>query len=84
MGASPKYKVYLDGQYEASVRHPETGAAICAMYGEGAEIRYSHSPNHVGWREGFEAFPASESYDRVGDLVRAREADHDTSKGLPV
>ena len=66
------------GNYVASCVAAEAGAALMAMYGEGAEIRNGHSKRNDIWREGFEAQPAGESYDFVALVV----ADCTTAKDV--
>lgn len=71
MAASPKYKVYADGEYVASVKYAEDAAAIVAFRGEGTTIRYSHGATL--WTEGKESFSAAESYDRTAVVIWQRE-----------
>jgi hypothetical protein len=68
------------GNYVASCVAAEAGAALMAMYGDGAEIRNGHSKKNAIWREGFEAQPAGESYDFVSLVV----ADRTTAKDVPL
>lgn len=68
---TPRLKIYNpQGEYVAACKHAEDAACLVALYGNGATIRYDHSK--VVWREGAEQFSASESYDRVADVVTAR------------
>lgn len=62
------------GNYVASCVEAEAGAALMALYGEGAEIRNGHAKKNTLWREGFEAQPAGDSYDYVALVVKDRTA----------
>ncbi|ETV28924.1 hypothetical protein K3Z95_01355 [Pseudomonas aeruginosa] len=68
------------GNYVASCVAAEAGAALMAMYGDGAEIRNGHSKKNAIWREGFEQQSAGESYDFVAAVV----ADRTTAKDTPL
>lgn len=75
MAGSPVFKVYSsEGLYIAACKHAEDAAAIIAMRGEGATIRYQHGK--VLWKEGSEVQPAGESYDLVSDTVNGRLQAH--------
>lgn len=72
-------KIYdAAGNYVASCVEAEAGAALMAMYGEGAEIRNGHAKKNAIWREGFEAQPAGDSYDFVALVCKERTAPVDT------
>ena len=82
MASSPRYKVYVlrtvagDGsgaveEYVASCKYAEDAAALVAVLGEGATIRFGHGP--VLWAEGREDQSAGESYDHVREVCDARE-----------
>ena len=73
MAGSPSYKIYRRGEYIAAVKHAEDAAQFVGAIGYGAEIRIGHSPKWAVWREGLETFSATESYDRVADVMAARE-----------
>jgi hypothetical protein len=72
MGATPVWKVYdAEGNYQASCKEPEAAAAVVAIYGEGARIKYDHAV--VVWREGECGDGwAGNSYDEVAQVVRER------------
>lgn len=73
MSGSPKLKVYNQtGEYIGSLKYGEDAAALVAVYGDGATIRYGHSRAHIVWNEGTESFPAGESYDGVAQLIQER------------
>ena len=76
MGASPEWKVYdRQGEYRAACTHPSEAAAVVALLGEGATIRYQH--RRIVWKEGSPSvyIPrqrrgdgyAAESYDEVAE-----------------
>lgn len=69
MAASPRWKVYLDGEYRASCRYPEDAAMLVACLGDGAQIRDGHAARSIVWNEGAEEQPAGESYDYVAAMV---------------
>jgi hypothetical protein len=77
MAGSPQFKVYDSaGTYQAATKTPEQAAAVIAGVGfEGWTIRDGHSPRAVLWTEGAEEFPASESFDRLAELVLDRRSD---------
>lgn len=59
MSGAPSYKVYrpLPGngtkrEYVASCKYLEDAAAIVALYGDGAQIRWLHRAKNVLWTEG--------------------------------
>lgn len=71
MAISPLFKVYNAHRvYIASCRHVEDAAALIALYGRDATIRWGHS--FVVWHEGAEARAAGESYDNVQAVVYSR------------
>lgn len=71
MAGTPKWKVYSpDGEYIAATRYAEDAAALVAVRGDGATIRWNHGS--VVWREGAEKQPAGESYDYVAQTVAHR------------
>lgn len=46
MAASPDFKVYHRNEYRAACKYVEDAAALVAVLGDGAQIRYGHrSPN---------------------------------------
>lgn len=73
MSGSPAWKVYRPGasrpEYVAACKYPEDAAALVALSGEGT-VKHGHGL--TVWREGREAFPASESYDGAAALMRKR------------
>jgi hypothetical protein len=72
MAASPRYKVYANGKYQAACHEIEAAAALAAFYGKGAEIRAEHSSGWTLWTEGAEKQPAGESYDYVAQVCTKR------------
>jgi hypothetical protein len=72
VGASPRYKVYANGKYQAACHEVEAAAALVAFYGKGAEIRAEHSSSWTLWTEGLEKQFASESYDYVAQTCARR------------
>lgn len=75
MASSPSWKIYTpDAIYEASAKHAEVAAAIVAVLGEGATIRYNH--NVVVWTEGQEGKSAADSYDDAADIMASRVKAH--------
>ncbi len=77
MASSPVIKVYTaSGEYEGSVKHWESAAALVSMLGEGATIRHNH--RHIVWTEGKDG-SASESYDTVA--LRCEERVNGIARG---
>jgi hypothetical protein len=70
MAATPPFKVYKGAEYIAAFKHADNAAAFVAVIGEDATVRYGH--NTILWREGAEAFSASESYDGAADIMLGR------------
>jgi len=74
MASSPKYKVFNpSGEYVASCKYAEDAAAVVALYGDGAQIRTSHSKRDTVWIEGEECESAANSVDFVAQRVSERE-----------
>lgn len=74
MSASPAFKIYTkSGEYIAACKHAEDAAAIVALNGDGATIRYGHAKRDIVWTEG-EAGDgaAAESYDHVAEVAHQR------------
>lgn len=69
MSGTPKWKVYLDGEYVAACKHAEDAAAIVAMSNSGV-VKYDHKT--VVWNEGSEEFSACDSYDRAAQVMHER------------
>jgi hypothetical protein len=61
------------GETIAKLRHLEDAAALVALQGDGAKIRFGRV---VLWREGSEDYSASESYDGVAELCYSRLSAH--------
>lgn len=74
MAASPKWKVYRNGEYVASCAYAEDAAALVALGWSGGIVKYGHS--RVVWTEGKELFPAGESYDRAAQVMHERVENH--------
>jgi hypothetical protein len=69
MAASPAFKVYRDGEYIASCKHPEDAAMIIAGTGSG-QVKHRHGK--LLWDEGQEEIAAGESYDRAAKIMLDR------------
>ena len=61
MASSPQFKIYRGKEYVAACKYAEDAAALVAILGDDATVRYGHSM--VVWREGQERFLAGTSYD---------------------
>jgi len=72
MGASPRWKVYASGKYQAACHEIEAAAVLASFYGNGAQIRAEHSSGWILWTEGAETQPAGESYDFVASTCAER------------
>ena len=71
MSGTPKFKVYsLGREYIGCLRYAEDAAALVALQGAGATVKYKH--RKVIWREGGEEISAGESYDRAARIMRRR------------
>lgn len=66
--ASPRWKIYVRGRYQAACRDLGAAAALMAFYGEGT-IRDNHAG--IMWLEGRDG-RAADSYDRVAEVVYSR------------
>lgn len=74
MAGSPQLKVFNSlGEYIGCVKHYDDAACLVGSYGAGATVRFGHSKKQTLWTEGAEEFPAGESYDRAGAIMRQRE-----------
>lgn len=66
------FKVYdPEGNYQAATKRIEEAAAVVALLGNGATIRYRHKKKATLWTEGADGF-AGNSYDEVADLAHIR------------
>ena len=66
MAASPRWKVYRDGEYVAACKYPEDAAAIVANGGSvKLDHRYVVFEDHPKLNE-----LAAESYDKAAELMR--------------
>lgn len=74
MSHHPQWKVFSpSGDYVGSLVHGEDAAALVAIQGEGATIRFAgHSKKHVVWTEGSEEQSAGESYDETARIMADR------------
>ena len=72
MAGSPRFKIYFNGIYEGSTKDPDRAAMLCACLGEGSDVRDGPAKRDIVWREGSEAFSASESYDGAADVMMER------------
>ena len=68
MASSPRWKIYRDGEYIGCAKYAEDAAVLVAV--SGGLVRDGH--HRIVWREGKEEFPAGESYDRAGAVMRER------------
>lgn len=68
MAGSPSFKVYnRNKEYIAACKYAEDAAAVVALYGDGATIKYQHS--WLVWTEGSEIAEAATSYDFVAQTI---------------
>ena len=71
MAASPKYKFFnANGEYIASLKHPEDAAVLLSVHGIGASVRCGHSKSDtilVVTEANHEAI--ADSYDRTASLI---------------
>lgn len=59
--SSPQWKVFsADGEYVAACKDAKDAAALVALRGDGASVRWQH--RYIVWREGAETQPASEAH----------------------
>lgn len=58
-------------EYVACCKYPEDAAALVALMGEGAKVKYGH--NLVVWIEGAESHSAAESYDLTAATMQQRK-----------
>lgn len=74
MAATPPWKVFSpSNEYLGSLTHAEDAAALVAIQGNGATIRFaSHAKRDTLWTEGAEAFSAAESYDETARVLDER------------
>ena len=71
MSGSPKFKIYnLNREYIGCVKYAEDAAALVALQGDGATVKYDHGK--VIWREGAEELSAGESYDEAARVMYRR------------
>ena len=71
MANSPLWKIYSgEKEYVASCKYAEDAAALVALYGNGATVRYHHST--VVWSEGSESQSAAESYSSAALVMHDR------------
>lgn len=68
MAASPRYKVYRNGEYIGCAKYAEDAAALVGVGGD--IIKVDH--RHIVWREGAEAFSAADSYDEAAAVIFQR------------
>lgn len=72
MARSLDFKIYdSDGIYQASCRHATDAAAVVAIQGDGATVRFRHRKRI--WTEGENADGyAGDSYDEAAELMLSR------------
>ena len=68
MAASPRWKVYLDGEYVASCHYPIHAAMIVGAHGSG-EVCYGHRAKERVWVEGEESHSAADSWDSAAAVM---------------
>ena len=74
MASSTVFKVYRGKEFIASFKYLGDAIVLVAHHGKGSSIRHGHSL--ALWLEGYEEYPASESYDLVADICRSRYNAH--------
>lgn len=70
MPGSPAFKVYFLQEYRAACKRATDAAALCAVLGPGASVRFNH--RKTVWREGYEVVSATESYDGAAAVMHDR------------
>jgi hypothetical protein len=68
MAASPRWKIYRNGEYVGCCKYAEDAARLVAL--SGGEIRDGH--RKLVWREGTENWNASESYENCAGVIMER------------
>ena len=71
MAATPRFKVYRNGEYVASCKYAEDAAMMIAL-SNGGDIRDGRNALKIVWREGSEDFSASESPDMAAQVIMDR------------
>ena len=72
--ASPKFKVFNpSGKYVAACKFAEDAAAVVAVYGAGASIRFLHNKKDTLWTDGVDG-SAGDSFDACAVLCNERLA----------
>ena len=75
MAGSPDWKIYNEhGVYRGCMKDPTEAAAVVALYGAGATIRFGHPKKHTCWTEGADG-NACDSYDHVAETCWKALAD---------
>lgn len=75
MAASPRWKVYVAGEYAGSLKDEIHALMLCASLGEG-EIRDGHRIKDIVWNQRAENYRHRDSYDLARDLIAFRVADN--------
>lgn len=70
MARSPEFKIYNRNEYVAACKYAEDAAALVAILGDGAKIKYGHSL--VVWREGKEGINTGDNYDKAAAIMWTR------------
>lgn len=74
--SSPVFKVYRQcGEYIGCCKYASDAGWLAAVSGDGATVRYGHSKKDTLWVEGGEVTTASESFDRVAEIILERYDD---------
>jgi hypothetical protein len=69
MAATPRLKCFdADGNYEGSVKHFESAAALMAVLGDGSTVRTGHRKADIIYKEGRDG-DSAESWDSVSAFV---------------
>lgn len=71
--SSPIFKVYSNsGEYVGCCKYASDAGWLAAVNGDGSTIRYGHSKRDTLWTEGIEETTASQSFDRVAEIIHSR------------
>ena len=74
MAGSPLWKLYRGREYVGCMKDAEDAAAMVAILGAGATVRWYHSL--IVWTEGEETQSAAESYDAAAEVMSERVRKH--------
>ncbi len=72
MASAPRFKVFNpQGKYVAACKFAEDAAAVVAVYGKGASIRWLHAKKDLLWTDGVDG-SAGDSLDACAELCHKR------------